>query len=53
MSDISNLSASEKGELMHQVQQQIALANVQELLTVSQLCALCGYLIIVIVCKLK
>ena len=34
MSNISNLSANEKGELMDQVKQQIAVANAQELLTV-------------------
>ncbi|XP_037812287.1 mitochondrial import inner membrane translocase subunit Tim13 [Lucilia sericata] len=33
MSGISNLSANEKGELMDQVKQQIAVANAQELLT--------------------
>lgn len=34
MSNIANLSANEKGELMDQVKQQIAVANAQELLTV-------------------
>ncbi|KAM7346379.1 mitochondrial import inner membrane translocase subunit Tim13-like [Cochliomyia hominivorax] len=33
MSGISNLSTNEKGELMDQVKQQIAIANAQELLT--------------------
>ncbi|KNC22860.1 hypothetical protein FF38_00454, partial [Lucilia cuprina] len=33
MSGMSNLSANEKGELMDQVKQQIAVANAQELLT--------------------
>lgn len=37
MSGISNLSANEKGELMDQVKQQIAVANAQELLTVCVL----------------
>ncbi|KAI8115814.1 Mitochondrial import inner membrane translocase subunit Tim13 [Lucilia cuprina] len=33
MSGMSNLSANEKGELMDQVKQQIAVANAEELLT--------------------
>lgn len=35
MDGISNLSGAQKDELMDQVKQQIAVANAQELLTVS------------------
>lgn len=35
MSGLSNLSSADKGELMEQVKQQIAVANAQELLTVG------------------
>lgn len=37
MSGISNLTSNEKGELMEQVKQQIAVATAQELLTVGVL----------------
>lgn len=36
MSGITNLSSDKKGELIEQVKQQIAVANAQELLTVSE-----------------
>lgn len=35
---LGNLSSGQKDELMDQVKQQIAVANVQELLTVIQCC---------------
>lgn len=35
MDNLSSLTSSQKDELMDQVKQQIALANAQELLTVS------------------
>lgn len=36
MDNLSSLTGSQKDELMDQVKQQIAVANAQELLTVSQ-----------------
>lgn len=35
MDGVANLTGAQKGELMDQVKQQIAVANAQELLTVS------------------
>lgn len=35
--DLSNMTSSQKDELMDQVKQQIAVANAQELLTVNHI----------------